>query len=168
MKQQSITDALFEQMDRTQGGEPWYGPARELALKGITFTEAAKHPIKGAPSIWELVLHMRSWTREVARRLSGAAPGVPADGDWPPIKIVNARAWTKAKAELAAAHAELIAAARGLSPAWLARIVGELHSPPLGTGTTVAGMLVGLAQHDAYHVGQLFLLRRALKAKSKK
>ncbi|MES2305743.1 MAG: DinB family protein [Gemmatimonadota bacterium] len=166
MPKDAVTAALLTQLERTQQGEPWYGSSREQALKGISFSDAAKHPINGAPSIWELVLHMTSWTREVAQRLEGAAPGAPADGDWPKVGTVSARAWTQAKADLAAAHAELVAAAAELSSARLARIVGTVPSPPLGTGTTVAGMLVGLAQHDAYHVGQLFLLRRALKAKA--
>lgn len=162
----TVTADLLEQLHRTQNGEPWYGSSRAKALKGISFTDAAKHPIKGAPSIWELVLHMASWTREVARRMGGAAPAEPADGDWPAVSVKNARAWTRAKASLEAAHAELIVAAQGLTSAQLGKRVGELHSPPLGTGTTMAGMLVGLAQHDAYHIGQLFILRRALKSKA--
>lgn len=161
----SVTTDLLLQIERTQAGEPWYGSSRVQALKGIAFADAAKHPIKGGPSIWELVLHMTSWTREVTRRLGGAAPATPVEGDWPEIATQSARAWTKAKADLAAAHAELVEAASKLSQAQLARRVGELHSPALGTGTTVSGMLVGLAQHDAYHIGQLFVTRRALKGK---
>ena len=161
----SVTTDLLQQLERTQAGEPWYGSSRVQALKGIAFTDAASHPIKGAPSMWELVLHMTSWTREVSRRIAGAAPATPVDGDWPPVAAVNARAWTRAKSALAEAHTHLLAASSGLRPAQLAKRVGELPSPALGTGTTVAGMLVGLAQHDAYHIGQLFLLRRALRAK---
>lgn len=161
----SLASELFQQIERTQAGEPWYGASRTAALQGVTFTAAALHPIANAPSLWELVLHMTAWTREVTRRLKGAAPAIPIEGDWPAVGKVSARAWGAAKRELAAAHAELLEAAQALTTAQLAKRVGAAHSPPLGTGTTNAGMLVGLAQHDAYHTGQLFTTRRALARK---
>jgi len=40
---------------------------------------------------------------------------------------------------------------------------GEREAP-LGTGTTFLVMLHGVAQHDAYHAGQMKLLRKALDA----
>jgi hypothetical protein len=40
--------------------------------------------------------------------------------------------------------------------------VGSARDAPLGTGVTYADMIAGLLQHDAYHGGQIGLLRRAL------
>ena len=61
------------------------------------------------------------------------------------------------------AHAELAAAAaRFPESRWSERIGGELDLP-LGTGVTYAAMLAGLVQHDAYHSGQVGLLRKALR-----
>jgi len=36
--------------------------------------------------------------------------------------------------------------------------------PPLGSGVPFEVMLHGLAQHNAYHAGQIALLRRALRS----
>ncbi len=106
---------------------------------------------------------MTAWTGEVSRRLGGAAPGPPAEGDWPAVGRVSEASWSRARDALRIAHAELAAAAaRFPESRWSERIGGELDLP-LGTGVTYAAMLAGLVQHDAYHSGQVGLLRKALR-----
>jgi uncharacterized damage-inducible protein DinB len=75
-------------------------------------------------------------------------------------------AWARAVERLAGAHAALLADAERLSPDDLARAVGDGRDPALGTGVTRAGMLVGLAQHDAYHTGQLAVIRRLVETET--
>ncbi|HVE77311.1 MAG TPA: DinB family protein, partial [Gemmatimonadaceae bacterium] len=122
--------------------------------------DAAARPLPGAHSIWELVLHMTAWTHEVRRRLGGAPPGTPPEGDWPPVGDAGDSGWAATLAELDRAHAALAAAVAPLSEQALARPVGDGREP------TVAATLAGLAQHDAYHTGQIAILRRALGKKS--
>ena len=43
----------------------------------------------------------------------------------------------------------------------LDRAVGEARDRPLGAGVTYAVMLHGIAQHHAYHAGQIALLRKS-------
>jgi uncharacterized damage-inducible protein DinB len=159
-----LETSVLQQIVATNAGDPWYGPSRKTLLAGITHDQAASHPVPNGHSIWELVLHMTSWTREVTRRLRGAEPAAPQDGDWPPLGDVSARAWEAAQAALEAAHAELVATARTMPAARWEEAVGRLREPALGTGITVGGMLVGLAQHDAYHSGQIAILRRGLES----
>jgi uncharacterized damage-inducible protein DinB len=105
---------------------------------------------------------MISWTNEVRRRLDGAPPADPIEGDWPAPGPVTAEAWKSALASLERAHTELRSAIDALAPGRWSDPVGPVRDPALGTGVSVAGMLVGIAQHDAYHTGQVALLRRAL------
>jgi uncharacterized damage-inducible protein DinB len=158
----STAQSLIQQIQATQAGEPWYGTSRARLLEGLTADQAAAHPIAGGRSIWELVLHMIAWTREVTRRLQGQPVAEPVEGDWPPMPVATAQAWDATQAELAAAHSALVAAVTAMPEARWRQIVGESREPALGTGVDVAGMLVGLAQHDAYHTGQLVIVRRAL------
>ena len=51
-----------------------------------------------------------------------------------------------------------------LPPARLDAVVGGERDAPLGAGVTYRVMLHGVAQHDAYHGGQMSLLRRAYAA----
>jgi uncharacterized damage-inducible protein DinB len=156
--------ALLDQIRHTHAGDPWYGAPRTRFLDGLTAERAAHRPLGSPHSIWELVLHMIAWTNEVRRRLAGAAPAMPAEGDWPAVGVPSEEAWARTKDALAAAHAALVSDAERLTPQDLTRHVGEQRDAPLGAGVNHARMLVGLAQHDAYHIGQLALVRRLLDA----
>ena len=166
-------DRLLNALRRSYDGEAWHGPALADALAGLSATDAARRPIAGAHAPWELLLHLTAWTREVTRRLHGGAPALPEDGDWPAVPALEGaareRAWTEARAALDAARDALLAAVAALDPAHLddgfvaPAMPGDGPSDAaLGTRHTVHGMLVGLAEHNAYHGGQLVLLRRAI------
>ena len=156
-----LVESLLRQLTATHDGDPWYGSSRRKLLAGVTPVEARATPVPGAHSIWEQVLHMTSWTREVTRRLEGAAPAEPPEGDWPGPAGTTAQDWEEAQRALDRAHRELIAAIRRQPESRWSERVGLTREPALGTGITVMEMLIGLAQHDAYHTGQIATLRRA-------
>ncbi len=153
---------LADQVRLAHSGPAWHGSALAENLEGLTAVQAATRPIPGAHSIWEIVLHMTAWTSEVRRRLGGAVPAAPAEGDWPDVGPVSEKAWREAVAALRAAHEALAQAVLDF-PAnrWQDRVGGE-RDAPLGTGVSFAAMVSGLLQHDGYHGGQVGLLRRAL------
>jgi uncharacterized damage-inducible protein DinB len=156
----SEREHLLKELKQAHDGEPWHGSSRATILADVTLNEATRHPDGGAHSIWQLVLHMRAWTNEVARRVREGNPGEPKDGDWPPVGSTSEAAWHAALAGLEAAHADLAAAVRGLHEGQLDERVGGQRDAPLGTGVTHREMLHGLVQHDAYHSGQIALLKR--------
>ena len=155
---------LAEQIESALSGPAWHGASLEENLRGLTPEQAAARPVPGAHSIWELVLHLTAWAGEVTRRLGGAEPAEPAEGDWPAVGAVSPKAWAEALERLRRTHAALTDAVRRLPvERWTERVGGE-RDAPLGTGVTYWAMLEGLLQHDAYHGGQIGLLRKALGA----
>ena len=70
-------ERLRRELTATLNGDPWYGSAISSILDGIDAKMAAAHPIDGAHSIWELVLHMSAWVNETKRRLEGGPHGTP-------------------------------------------------------------------------------------------
>jgi uncharacterized damage-inducible protein DinB len=156
-------DFLAEQVLAAYRGPAWHGSALAENLDGLTAAEAAAHPVAGAHSIWELVLHLTGWTGEVRRRLAGAPPGMPAEGDWPDVGQSSERAWALAVDRLGEEHDALAAEIRRVPVSRWSELVGETHDAPLGTGVTYAAMISGLVQHDGYHGGQIGLLRKALR-----
>ena len=76
---------LAEQVEGALSGPAWHGASLEENLKGLTPELAAARPVPEAHSIWELVLHITAWAGEVTRRLAGAEPAMPAEGDWPAV-----------------------------------------------------------------------------------
>lgn len=157
-ERQRLADDIRSSFD----GDPWHGPSTKSLLLDLTAAEAFAKPLPGAHGPWELVLHMTAWTREVARRLEGHPPGTPKEGDWPFLLDDRDVAWQKAIEGLGMALAALAAAVETFPEARLREQVGGSRDAPLGTGVTYADMLSGLAQHQAYHSGQIALLRKAL------
>jgi uncharacterized damage-inducible protein DinB len=154
---------VVDVLDRGFGGDAWHGPSLRELLADVTPRQAAARPIAGAHSIWEIVLHLTAWKREVAARMRGRPAGEPAEGDWPlaPRRAdATPEAWAAAVDALARAHDDLVSAARAVSSERLHAPVADPRSPELGTGVTHYVTLHGVAQHDAYHGGQIALLKK--------
>jgi uncharacterized damage-inducible protein DinB len=156
----SEIDRIVDELDRDQQGEPWHGPSALQVLEGITASQAAAKPIAGAHSIWELVLHVIAWRGEVARRARGGEPAEPAEGDWPPVKETTDASWARTLARLSESHRDLTEALRRLPDGRLDETVGQ-RDRSIGTGVTYYVTAHGVSQHDAYHLGQVSLLKRA-------
>ena len=154
---------LIEELGRIYSGDPWHGPAMREVLTGISAAEAAIHPVPGAHSVWQIVLHMTAWTAEVARRLEGEEPALPREGDWSSIPVVSQATWDAALERLENAHEGLLHALEEFPEERLSEMVGDTRDLPLGTGVSYELMLRGLLQHHAYHTGQIALLKRALR-----
>ena len=153
-------DRLLDELRRAWDGDPWHGDPLRRVLQGITAQQAAQRPIPQAHSIWELVLHLASWTREVTRRLRDGVAREPEDGDWP-VPGSGEGAWSATVDALGHAHDELVDAVAAFAPAELDHVVGDERDRPLGAGVTYAVMLHGISQHYAYHAGQIALLRKS-------
>ena len=153
---------LVDQLKRAHDGDPWHGsPVKEI-LKGVTAKEAAAAPPRGAHSIWAIVLHMTGWRNEVADRAAGKPAGEPVTGDWPEAGDPTPVRWTQALAALDAAHIRLVQAVAAMSDDRLLTPTNDSRSRPLGTGVTCYVLLHGIVQHDAYHAGQIAILKKIL------
>jgi uncharacterized damage-inducible protein DinB len=155
-------DRLQRELGATMDGEPWYGSAVARILDGVDASGAAAYPINGAHSIWELVLHMTAWVNEGRRRLEGGRHGDPAEGDWPAVTATTEDAWTQAAASLRRAHADIRRTLAPIDDAGLARQVAGNQIDAAGKPVTLYQTVIGVLQHDAYHAGQIALLKRAL------
>jgi uncharacterized damage-inducible protein DinB len=158
------TSELLDLLRHAYDGDPWHGPSLKAVLTRVTAEGAAARPVRGRHTIWEVVLHLTGWTREVERRLGGAVPAHPEGGDWPAMPAQpTPAAWTRALRALEAAHRELEqTVARAPRSRWAAIVrsppANQPRDPALGTGYSYGTMVVGLATHHAYHAGQIAVL----------
>jgi uncharacterized damage-inducible protein DinB len=136
---------------RSVTGSPWHGYSLNTLLVDVTAAEATAHPIRGGHSIAEIVAHVAVWMDEVASWLTGAAR---SDRDWP-----APAGWPQPLAELTAAHERLQAELTRCADARLSQRAEQATEP----GLSFADVLVGVAEHNAYHGGQIGLLKRALR-----
>ena len=149
-------EELLDTLRRSFDGDAWHGPAVRDAVEGITDSQAAHLPAGLVHNIWEVTLHIAAWANEVRRRLEGHEPGAPPEGDWPVVE----GSYRDAVKRVNAARDKVVQVVEGLSEEDLDKRVGSDRDPSLGTGFTYAGIIEGLSQHNAYHAGQIMLLRR--------
>src|SRR5437762_509479 len=82
----SAAALLSNHIKRAVAGPMWHGPSLDELLASVSSDQAAARPITGAPSIWEIVLHVTAWAEIALARLHGQRTGDPApDEDWPPV-----------------------------------------------------------------------------------
>lgn len=157
---------LREQLRKGHSDDPWHGPATGTLLWELTALEAAAHPVSGAHSVWEIVLHMTAWQNEVRRRLGGKAPGLPEEGDWPEPGEISEAAWERDQQLLEASLDKLLEALGRCTEEDMERMGGSIsdRDPALGSGVNHRTMVHGLIQHNAYHSGQIALLRKGSRA----
>jgi hypothetical protein len=98
----------------------------------------------------------------VARRATCEPAAEPAAGDYPDVGDSTAPRWKAALEALDASHANLATAVQGISDDHLLKPSNDLRNRPLGTGVSYYELLHGIVQHDAYHAGQIAILKKVL------
>jgi hypothetical protein len=132
----------------------------DAAVKGMPASLQGKRPKGGAHSPWELLEHLRiaQWDiLEFSRNPKHVSPEFPS-GYWPGTQAPpNEKAWNKS---VDAFRTDL----KAMSDL-VADETTNLFAPlPHGDGKTILREALVLADHNAYHLGQLVVVRRLLGA----
>lgn len=149
---------LTDELKKAYNGDAWHG---NNVLNLLLLANPAKvftHPIPNAHSLAEIVLHLTSWTNEVADRLKGLNAKEPEKGDWPEPKEMSETEWQIILEDFKSANQKLITQLHTIKDdQWLVSI-NDKRNLELGTGVNNAQLINGLIQHHAYHSGQIALL----------
>jgi len=147
---------LIHTIEASFAGKAWQGPTLTGSLRGVTPRVALFRPARGRECIWEQVLHAAYWKYIVANTLSGSeAAGLGrSPANWPAVpEVPDVKAWKKDLALLRAMHERVIKAVEGLD-------TNRLDERPAGKKVRLVQFAAGIAAHDAYHTGQIQLLKR--------
>jgi uncharacterized damage-inducible protein DinB len=150
------TALIADELRRAFYGEAWHGDSLFEILRGVTAAQAAARPINTAHSIWELVLHISAWDGAARRRMTGVAVALTGAANFPPVAETSEAAWKQALEKVRRVHDELIEAVSNFPATRLAEQVPGKK----GAHYNFSYMLHGLAQHAAYHAGQIALLKK--------
>lgn len=156
MAERAQVEGLLAQLDSNFGQEGWFASLSQ-AVSGVTAAQAAWVPGPGLNSIWQIVNHVTFWKEVYGNRLAGGprlenfpgndstfgAPGDPTDE----------AGWLAAVERLQTAHAALRREIEKRSDADLLLSIDN-------GDWTIGRHAGGLIGHDAYHGGQIILLRR--------
>ncbi len=145
---------LADEIRRSAGAGAWHGPSVKDALAGVSLSDALWLPAASANSIAALALHIDFWTADVLAVVGGRPYRSNSEAaQWPPVSLSDERSWSALLASIETQNAELAAAVELLSEADLAR-------PMENRDYDLEFLLHGFAQHNAYHAGQIVLLKR--------
>ena len=136
-------------------GAPWIEVQITGSLKNIKAAYAAKN-VSGLNSIWQIVHHMTCWRETLLARLRGVHVPSPADNYFIPIADTSAKAWTKTLTRLNASQKNILL--------YLQKEWKDADEKPGNSPYSRYELIQGLLQHDAYHLGQIILIKKLLPA----
>lgn len=144
-----LVDLLTEVFEE----EAWQAPLT-ASLEGLTASQAAWKPERVTNSIWMIVNHLSLWKEYQVARLTGGPPrpsGWAEKLDWHEIRDTDEPAWQAAVQRLRIAQKRLVTGLKTRTDEDLAR--------PLPGSKSPLYKVQSMAPHDAYHCGQIRLLR---------
>ena len=158
------TELALIVLDGAFAGKAWQGPTLSGCLRGVTAKQAARK-VAGRKSIWEQTLHAAHWKLAILRVFDPATTlAVDRQGqNWPRVPTPPSdKEWKQDVARLTAIHTALRKAVGRMNDRdWLKKPLNPATGKP--RSSTYAYYLAGAAAHDAYHTGQIRLLKRLVK-----
>lgn len=149
-------------LDRSFSGKGWQGATLLGSIRGIDADDALATPGGVAHPIWQIVRHAAYWKYAAGVRIGAIAPDTfrYAPSNWPSVPAApDDKAWAAERAYLKQLHASVVSAVERLDAKSLDSI------PPGGKSVSIRQLITGVAAHDAYHTGQIQLIKGLLKRK---
>lgn len=142
------TDLLVKVLDSTYDKESWYAPFKD-AIEGLTAQQASWKPSgEATKSIWENVNHLIYYKERLLANMEGREWKNPLDGDQTfslTEQSGDEKEWRKVVERAEIAQRNL----RGI----LSKTSAEKFDP-------LEEKLLDIMLHDAYHTGQIMLIRK--------
>ena len=156
MSSDPAISSLVRVLDHAFRGSAWHGPTLLGSLRGVGPQEAAWRPRPDLHNVWEVVAHAAFWKYRVYLRLTRDPPrAFELKGtDWF-VRPIDATedAWAADVRLLREWHDRLTRAVGAFDP-------DRLSDRPGRSTHTFEEFVAGAAAHDAYHAGQVQLLKK--------
>jgi len=142
--------SLFEKL---YDGEPWIDVPIRGTLHRISAVQATHRPLPNCNTIWEIVNHLIDWKINVQQRLKGQIMISPANNYISAIEDVSEQAWAETLKRFDLVQNEWIEFLKKFDSS----SYESVYSP---NQMTYYEHILGLLQHDAYHLGQIVILAK--------
>ena len=150
MKETQRIASLFEEL---YDGTPWIDVSIAVTLKKITAEEAAAKVLPNRNSIWEITNHLINWREHALARLQGKKVKHPETNYFSPATNTSAAEWKLTQKIFKNSQRKWILFLKKFKSADL----GKKY--PYGKQTYYR-LILGIIQHDVYHLGQIVLLSK--------
>ena len=148
-----VLAVLLANLEAAYDRRGWHGTTLRGALRGVTAERALRRPGKGRHSVWELTAHAAYWKYAARNRLVGGKRGsfgLKGSNWFAAPARPDEKAWRALVTLLDQEH-------RLLRDAIASMTAADLRDPKK------LRLVYGIAAHDAYHTGQIQLVKRLVK-----
>lgn len=143
---------ILKQFAELQHGNHWTDNSFKEVLHGVDAEKAMKTIAGKTNSIWMLVTHVIYWRTSVVNRLTGSDNPPPFSDFYLPNEA-NAETWHQALQDFEGAYHLLRNAIHHFNE-------DNLDKPSPRKEQTYYELIIGCLQHDAYHLGQMMLIKK--------
>lgn len=134
-----------------QGDTHWFGALWAL-VEGLTADQAAWRPAPDRHCVWEIVRHVTFWRRYALENVLGHSKPDIRSGSWRQLGEADDASWQADLERLRTVQEELVS--------WLRSQSAEaLLAPNPRSEYGLFWYMLGLLNHDSYHVGQVAYVR---------
>lgn len=143
---------ILKEFAQLQHGNHWTDNSFKQVLHGVDYRLAGKIAPGTSNSIWMLVSHIIYWRTTVVNRLTGSSNPPPFTDFRLPDEL-NEQNWLLQQQDFESAYHLLRNAIVHFNE-------DNLDKPSIKKEQTNFEMILGCLQHDAYHLGQMMLLKK--------
>jgi len=152
MKETQRINKLFRDI---YDGHPWIDVTILGTLKTLSGEKASKKISPHWNTIWEIVNHLISWRLNVLQRLQGKVLITPDTNYFVPVSDTSETAWQQTLSRLEESQKQW--------EMFLNDFLDDNFSKKYSVNSfSYYEHIHGVLQHDAYHLGQIILLSKAL------
>ncbi|MES2849571.1 MAG: DinB family protein [Bacteroidota bacterium] len=140
-----------------QHGDCWIGTNFKETLYGVDATMAAKNISNHTNNIWQLVFHLTYWRTSVINRLNGSLEPPPFKDFALPDDLTEEN-WKQTMQDFESAYHQLRSTILNFK-------ADNLDSPSPRPEQSYYQLIMGCLQHDAYHLGQIVIIKKTVDKK---
>ena len=140
----TLKASLLEQLRTTHDQQEWFVPVKP-ALDGVTAAQASWKPQGGDHSIGQLAYHLLFWNSQNLAKFKGVTPAKFDGNNDETFNAFDQAKWDEVRARLDQVLTEL------------EKLVAATDDKTLQSWAPTLGRI---ATHNAYHTGQILILRK--------
>ena len=152
-----LMESYIAQIKDLEGAETWLDETFDKKLKGINDKNAFIRPVKDLHSVAEIVSHLIEWRKSLLSIFKTGKRTVSMDSpeNWKTNEELKKESWKDLLKKLKATQKDITSFLSTKDDKWLKQ------KKPRGKDI-FEYYVIGLIQHDVYHLGQIGIVRKFL------
>ena len=154
-------NTIIDQFKNIHYGHNWFGQSYKVKLADLDEGVYFERPSAEIHSVAELIAHGTAWRKDAVLKISTGKGELTeaSEEDWPGLDRLKERGWDAIHKEYVESVDSFIRSLQNKDDDFLNQ---EYHDPEFDGTYPFSFAVVGIVQHDLYHLGQLGLVAKML------